>query len=124
MSDRTPGVPEAASRAFGAGDPEAARRALRRLRIVGLVEGTSFLVLLLVAMPLKYFADMPLAVRYTGWVHGVLFLWFMVELFTVARLQRWGLGRIALVFGAAVVPLGTYVLEPGLRREERSIGPA
>jgi integral membrane protein len=113
MSERTPAVSEA--------DRESARRALRRLRIVGLVEGTSFLALLCIAMPLKYMAGMPLAVRYTGWAHGVLFIWFLVELFTVARERRWGLGRIALVFGAAVVPVGTYLLEPSLRREERSI---
>jgi integral membrane protein len=121
MSDRPPRVPEANADREEAGR---ARRALRRLRIVGLVEGTSFLVLLCIAMPLKYLADMPLAVRYTGWVHGVLFLWFMVELVTVARQRGWGLGRIALVFGAALVPLGTYVLEPSLRREERSLGAA
>ena len=113
MVDRTPRVSEI--------DARSARRALQRLRIVGLVEGTSFLALLCIAMPLKYLADMPLAVRYTGWAHGVLFLWFMVELFTVARERRWGLGRIALVFGAAIVPVGTYLVEPSLRREERSI---
>jgi integral membrane protein len=117
MSERTPPVPEAP------GDPVTARRAIGRLRLVGFVEGTSFLVLLGIAMPLKYFADMPLAVRYTGWAHGVLFLWFLVELFTVARERKWSLTRVALVFGAALVPFGTYALEPGLRREQRSLAP-
>ncbi len=116
MSDRPPAVPES--------DPVSARRALGRLRIVGLVEGTSFLALLGIAMPLKYFADMPLAVRYTGWAHGVLFLWLLVELFTAARERKWPLARVALVFGAAMVPLGTYLIEPSLRREQRSIGSA
>lgn len=116
MSERHAPVPVASP------DPSVARRALARLRIVGLVEGTSFLALLGIAMPLKYFANMPLAVRYTGWVHGVLFLWFLVELFTVARERKWALGRVALVFGAAIVPLGTYLIEPSLRREQRSLG--
>ena len=117
MSERSPPVAEASS------DPSTARRAIGRLRLVGFIEGTSFLALLGIAMPLKYLADMPLAVRYTGWAHGVLFLWFLVELVTVARERRWSLARMALVFGAALVPFGTYALEPGLRREQRSLGP-
>jgi integral membrane protein len=110
--------------AVPASDASIAKKALRRLRIVGLVEGTSFLVLLGIAMPLKYLAGQPLAVRYTGWVHGVLFIWFLVELVTVARLRKWDLRRIGLLFAAAVVPFGTFLAEPSLRREERSIGGA
>ena len=44
------------------------------LRRFGWIEGVSFLVLLGVAMPLKYFAGMPRAVTYFGWIHGVLFV--------------------------------------------------
>lgn len=46
---------------------------IRILRIVALIEGVSFLVLLGIGMPLKYLADIPAAVRITGWAHGVLF---------------------------------------------------
>jgi len=98
-----------------------ARRALQRMRVVGLVEGTSFVLLLGVAMPLKYLAGMPQAVKVTGWVHGVLFLWLLAELYETARVRRWPLARIALVFAAAVVPFGTFALEPSLRREQRSV---
>ena len=45
-----------------------------RLRVIGLLEGISFLVLLGVAMPLKYVWDEPQAVRGVGMAHGVLFL--------------------------------------------------
>ena len=47
-----------------------------RLRAVGMVEAVSFLLLLGVAMPLKYFAGMPLAVKIAGWIHGLLFIAF------------------------------------------------
>ena len=50
------------------------RSSIGRLRAVALAEGISFLVLLGVAMPLKYLADMPLAVRIAGWLHGLLFI--------------------------------------------------
>ena len=55
--------------------------ALRQLRLVALLEGTSFLVLLFIAMPLKYLADLPLAVRIVEACHGVLFLMFIAVLY-------------------------------------------
>ena len=55
--------------------------ALRQLRLVALLEGASFLVLLFVAMPLKYLAGMPLAVRIAGSIHGALFIAFVVALY-------------------------------------------
>ncbi|MEP7128906.1 MAG: DUF3817 domain-containing protein, partial [Chitinophagales bacterium] len=54
-----------------------------RLRLAGITEGISFLVLLFIAMPLKYFADIPEAVKYTGWLHGLLFILYLVALANV-----------------------------------------
>jgi integral membrane protein len=53
---------------------------LRRLRAVALLEGVSYLLLLFVAMPLKYFWEMPLAVRIVGSLHGMLFIVFLAAL--------------------------------------------
>src|SRR5438552_3773981 len=50
---------------------------LRRLRLVGYTEGVSFLVLLGIAMPLKYFAGMPLAVTIVGAIHGLLWILYV-----------------------------------------------
>ena len=66
---------------------------LTRLRIAALLEGVSFLVLLGVAMPLKYYADYPMAVTVVGTVHGVLFLLFALAVLNVsARLRWWSSG--------------------------------
>jgi hypothetical protein len=65
---------------------------LTALRRLCLIEGLSLLLLLGVAMPLKYLADQPLAVRYVGLVHGVL--WLALE----PRPQRRGVRQ----FGAAI----------------------
>ncbi|MCZ8134288.1 MAG: DUF3817 domain-containing protein, partial [Algoriphagus sp.] len=46
----------------------------RRFKWISLIEGLSFLILLGIAMPLKYMFDMPLAVTYVGWAHGILFI--------------------------------------------------
>jgi integral membrane protein len=89
-----------------------------RLRAVGLLEGTSFLVLLFIAMPLKYFAGMPLAVKLVGWAHGLLFMLYLLTLGHTASSRRWPLLRVGAGFLASVVPFGPFVFDVWLRREE------
>ncbi|MEZ4453396.1 MAG: DUF3817 domain-containing protein [Nannocystaceae bacterium] len=100
------------------------RSPLGRLRLIGLVEGASFLLLLGVAMPLKYLADMPMAVRVVGSAHGGLFLLFLVALYQAADDRSWGFGRVATAFIASVVPFGTFVFDRSLRAEEAGTPPA
>ena len=95
---------------------------LGRLRVVGIVEGVSFLLLLGVAMPLKYLADMPLAVTVVGSIHGGLFVLYALALL-VAWLERgWSVGKTAALFVAAVLPFGPFVAERHLAREQREAG--
>ncbi len=89
-----------------------------RLRHLGVLEGISFLLLLFVAMPLKYFAGMPLAVRITGSLHGVLFVAFVYQLFVAAAEHDWPLRKSALAFLASLVPFGPFVLDRRLAAEE------
>ena len=91
--------------------------ALLQLRLVALLEGSSFLVLLFVAMPLKYLAGLPLAVRIVGLVHGLLFLVFLAALYRAGRARRWPLHRWVIAFISSVVPFGTFVFDRSLRRE-------
>jgi integral membrane protein len=56
--------------------------------MIGLIEGISFLVLLGIAMPLKHFAEMPEAVRIVGWMHGILFIGFLVALMLAVDRSR------------------------------------
>jgi integral membrane protein len=90
---------------------------LYQLRIIALLEGSSFLVLLFIAMPLKYLADAPLAVRIVGSVHGLLFLMFMAALYRAARERDWPLRRSLLAFVSSIVPFATFVFDRSLRRE-------
>ena len=94
---------------------------LGRLRVVGIAEGLSFLVLLGVAMPLKYMAGMPMAVRVVGSIHGGLFLVYLVVLL-VAWLDRgWSVWRALALFVASVVPFGPFVAERSLAREAQAL---
>ncbi len=91
-----------------------------RLRLVGLCEGLSFVLLLGVAMPLKYLADMPLAVRIVGMAHGVLFVLYLCALADAALTRKWGLRRVALLAFASLVPFGPLLADRGLREETAS----
>jgi integral membrane protein len=89
-----------------------------RLRAVGVVEGVSFLLLLGVAMPLKYLAGMPQMVSVVGMAHGLLWLLYLAAVLDVRARRGWPLSRMALAVFASVLPFGPFVLDPSLRREQ------
>lgn len=92
---------------------------LRKLRLLGMVEGTSTLVLFGVAMPLKYLAGMPLAVTIVGSIHGLLFVALAIT--CLVAIERVPIGArlgFAGIVGA-VVPFGPFVVDVWLRRLER-----
>ena len=91
-------------------------------RRVGNIEGISFLLLLLVAMPLKYVWGWPWAVKVVGWAHGVLFIAFGVSLFGVWRAQRWSWTRLVVFFAAAFFPLGPFLADRWLLRRDTAEG--
>ena len=99
------------------GVPTSAATPVGRFRIVAFWEGISYLLLLFVAMPLKYALGIDIAVRIVGMAHGLLFLGYCVTLALAA--QRLGVRRSLLAFVLAFVPGGTFWLEARLRRELR-----
>ncbi|MGA0556649.1 DUF3817 domain-containing protein [Larkinella sp. VNQ87] len=94
------------------------KTALGRFRFVGILEGISYLVLLGIAMPLKYWAGLPQAVKVVGWAHGVLFIAYLVTLISVTFERRWSFGRVWVAFLASLVPFGTFWLDGRLKQEE------
>lgn len=74
------------------------------LRVVTFLEGISFLVLLFVAMPLKYLFDLPLTVRVAGGLHGLLFLGLGLSLYQAHVDHGWRLSRLVLLFLISLVP--------------------
>jgi integral membrane protein len=92
------------------------------LRTISLAEGVSFLLLLGVAMPLKHLAGYPLAVKIVGWFHGILFMVLCLVLVRVMMSMRWPMTRGALVFVAALLPFGPFVIDRRLRGYELECG--
>lgn len=94
---------------------------ISRLRAIGLIEGVSFLLLLGVAMPLKYLAGMPQAVSVVGWIHGVLFITFCIALTQAHQEAKWSAWRSGTVLIAALLPFGPFVIDGRLRREDDAL---
>ena len=92
------------------------RNPIPPLRTLAIVEAVSFLVLLLVAMPLKYLAGLPGAVKVVGWLHGLLFIAFCAALIHATVAARWPLARAALVFVAALLPFGPFLLDRRMKQ--------
>ena len=84
---------------------------LARLRAVSILEGASLLLLLGVAMPLKYLAHEPAAVRVVGLIHGVLFVAYVLLLIQNTIERRWSAGKFGLGLVLSVLPFGAFYAE-------------
>ena len=81
------------------------------LRTIAKIEAISFLLLVGIAMPLKYFAHQPLAVKIVGSIHGALFVIFCVALLRTMLVARWPLPRGAMAFMASLLPFGPFLVD-------------
>lgn len=86
-----------------------------RLRLIARWEAISFLALLGIAMPLKYLGGVDVAVKWTGWIHGILFVIFCIALALAMRAARWSILKAGIVFIAALVPFGPFLIDHRLR---------
>ncbi len=88
---------------------------IEKIRITVLIEGVSFLTLLFIAMPLKYLADLPQAVKWVGWAHGLLFIilcFFLAQAFLVGKIS---FKRALMVFIASLIPFAPFVINHKLK---------
>ena len=81
-------------------------------------EGLSLVALVGIAVPLKYLADWSHATTVPGWIHGILFIAYLVALGQNAAGGGWGIGRIAAAFVASLVPFGTFAFERYVARTD------
>ena len=99
----------------------APEKLLHRFRMVGIAEGISFLVLLLIAMPIKYLLKIQEPVKLVGWLHGALFITYLYLIIEVAVTFKKSLGWCIISFLAAFVPCGTFITDKKLRKEEKTL---
>lgn len=92
--------------------------AVELFRKVSIVEGISAIILFFIAMPLKYIAGLPQAVKIFGTIHGALFVLLCLVLLNVWIKAKWPLGKVVLAFIAANIPFGAFWFEARLKKEE------
>ena len=83
----------------------------QRFRTIGIAEGISFLLLLGVAMPLKYVYGQPLGVKFVGWIHGMLFIAYFYHATQLSQTEKWPVKKLVAACFAAVLPFGTFVFD-------------
>ncbi|UII26870.1 DUF3817 domain-containing protein [Fulvivirga maritima] len=84
---------------------------------IAILEAISYLALLLIAMPLKYFMDIPEAVKYTGWAHGRLFVLYVTMLMACWITYRWRFLRVVTFFVGSLLPIVPFIIEKRLKKE-------
>ncbi|PEN14257.1 hypothetical protein CRI94_04255 [Longibacter salinarum] len=85
-------------------------------RMSAIIEGISYIVLLFIAMPMKYIYGMPEAVRLVGSIHGLLFVVFMALLAVVYLRDTMTLKQCVMAFIASVIPFGAFVFDHYIRQ--------
>jgi len=89
---------------------------LNRLRSIGILEAISYLLLLGIAMPLKYAFDMPLAVRVVGMAHGLLWILY-VGLIGLAQMDyKWSFKNSCWLFIGSLLPFGPFIADNKILR--------
>ena len=68
-------------------------------------------------MPLKYWANMPLGVKYVGWAHGLLFVLYIACLLMAWQERKWSFGKVVMLFIASLLPFVPFYVEKKLKEE-------
>lgn len=87
------------------------KKIIKVFRIISTLEAISFLVLLCIAMPLKYIWDQPKMVEIVGMAHGVLFLLYIAGAVYVSQLLNWSTKTLAIVVICSILPFGPFYAE-------------
>jgi integral membrane protein len=97
------------------------KKSYKDFRLIALAEGVSFLVLLFIAMPLKYFADLPMAVTVVGGLHGVLFIAFGILALKVKTDCKRNVAWLVKAGLASLLPFGTFIMDKQWKKEEEAL---
>jgi integral membrane protein len=94
--------------------------AFSRFRIISLLEGISFLILVFIAMPIKYIGENPYPVKIAGMGHGVLFILFCIFLLEALKKCNWDIKVALKYFILSLIPFGFILIEKDLKKQKES----
>lgn len=93
---------------------------IKQFKVIGYLEGMSFLLLLGLAMPLKYGLGMDMAVTIVGSAHGALFVLYIAAIFYMMVRVRWSLFTALLAFVASIVPFGPFIFDAKILKQQET----
>ena len=93
---------------------------ISRFRTVSMAEGVSFVLLLFVAMPLKYFYGIPEAVKFVGWAHGLLFIAYFAFMIGAMAVTEWGWMKKNAVLLASLIPFMPFFVDRSLKKDDEA----
>lgn len=91
---------------------------LLRYRVLANIVGVVLIVLVFVAMPLRYLAGIPEVSKTVSPVHGVMYMLLVLSVISLGRSRGWPISRMALVALAGTVPVLSFVVERRVTRAE------
>tara|TARA_B110001454_G_C12291835_1_gene255601 strand:- start:214 stop:489 length:276 start_codon:yes stop_codon:yes gene_type:complete len=80
-------------------------------RIIALLEGVSYLLLLFISVPIKYLYDNEFYVKLLGMPHGILFILYILIAYKIKKSMRWNMSTFMIVIIASLIPFGTFYID-------------
>ena len=93
-------------------------KTVKNFGLINSIEGYSYLFLLFIAMPLKYFAGYAIAVKVAGMIHGILFIIFCLLLLKAWEETKWKFRENIIFFVASLIPFGTFFTKKRIKSYE------
>lgn len=89
---------------------------LNIFRIIAFFEGVSYILLLFIATPIKYFGDDPQYVKLLGMPHGILFILYIILAYMLKLENEYFISNFKQILLAAIIPFGTFILDRKLAK--------
>ncbi|PWK19923.1 DUF3817 domain-containing protein [Xanthomarina spongicola] len=84
---------------------------LNLFRIIAFLEGVSYILLLFIATPIKYFGNDPQYVKLLGMPHGLLFIAYIILAIILGSKLKWKTKTLLFILAASIIPFGTFYIE-------------
>lgn len=94
------------------------KNSVKKFGLINSIEGYSYLILLFIAMPMKYEFGYPMAVKIAGMIHGILFILFCLLLVIAWKDSKWTFSENIIFFVASLIPFGTFYTKSKIKSYE------
>jgi integral membrane protein len=84
---------------------------IKTLRLISYLEGISYILLLFIAVPIKYYANDPYLVKLLGMPHGLLFVAFVILSLLNSKKYNWSFIKTVIILISSIIPFGTFYVD-------------